>query len=149
MKEISVIFFCAFKFALTFPVAVYGLSMSFWEVILYTNIGGFIGLLSSVYLSKLLLWLWDEYVSPLFRRNKKSRPHFTRRNRFIVKVKTRYGLPGIVILSPVLFSIPVGGFLMTKYYGAKIKNVSWLLSGQIAWSFVYTCFYMFVKDAVF
>ena len=150
MKELTVLVFFTFKFALTFPVAIYGLKMSFWETILYSNLGGLIGLLVSVYLSKLIIFLWDKYVAGVLfkRRKEKKSPVFTRRNRFIVKVKTRYGLPGIVILTYVLFSIPVGAFLITKYYGPKPKNISWLLLGQVSWSFIYTIFYLYIRNAL-
>lgn len=150
MKEFTVLVFFTFKFALTFPVAVYGLQMSFWETMAYSNLGGLIGLLVSVYLSKLIIYLWDKYVvSLIFRRTKENKsPVFTRRKRFIVKVKTRYGLPGIVILTYVFLSIPVGAFLMTKYYGARIRNVFWLLIGQVSWSLIYTIFYLYIKEAL-
>ena len=150
MKELTVLVFFTFKFALTFPVAIYGLKMSFWETILYSNLGGLIGLLVSVYLSKLIIFLWDKYVAGVLfkRRKEKKSPVFTRRNRFIVKVKTRYGLPGIVILTYLLFSIPVGAFLITKYYGPKPKNISWLLLGQVSWSFIYTIFYLYIRNAL-
>jgi hypothetical protein len=57
----------------------------------------------------------------------------------------KYGLWGIVILNPVLLSIPVGSFLMVKYYGLKMKNLLWLVAGQVAWSLVYVLFLYYVK----
>lgn len=149
MKEITVILFCSLKFAMTFPYAIYGLNMSFWETILYTNIGGLIGLLVSVYLSKFILWLWNKYITPKLRQRKKKKRIFTRRNRRLILLKTRYGFAGIVVLTPILFSIPIGSFLMTKYYGIKIKNIFWMLLGQISWSFLYAIFYFYIRSLFF
>jgi hypothetical protein len=145
MKEVSVIIFCTWKFALTFPYAIYGVRMSFWETIFFTNIGGLIGLVVSVFLSRGIILVWEKYVHLNFRRKgPREKNRFTRRNRFLVKLKTQYGFPGIVILTPILLSIPVGSFLMTKYYGVKFRNVFWLLAGQVGWSFIYTIFYMYL-----
>ena len=93
--------------------------------------------------SKTLIFLWDKYIVPLYKREKTGKKVFTRRNRFMVLIKKKYGLPGIVVLSPLLLSIPVGAFLTTKYYGTRIDRIIWLLAGQIGWSFVYTCFQEF------
>jgi len=146
MKEITVIVLCAFKFALTFPLAIYGMKMSFWKTIILTNIGGLAGIISSVNLSKLLIFLWNKYISPLL--PVRMRSTSIRHKRRIVHIKAQYGFPGIVILTHVFFSIPVGGFLMTKYFGSGIRNIFWLFTGQLAWSFIFTFFYMFVKDLV-
>ena len=147
MKEITVILCCTWKFALTFPVAIFGMKFSFWKTILVTNIGGLLGLLFFIYLSRILIFLWNKYIIPRFKHKKAHKRMFSRRNRFIVLVKKKYGLPGIVILSPLLLSIPIGAFLTTKYYGARIDKILWLLAGQIGWSFIYTCFYMFIQTS--
>ena len=65
-----------------------------------------------------------------------------------MKIKIKYGLFGIVVLSPVLLSIPLGSFLTVKYYGIKKTNVLWLIAGQVLWSFAFTFFYTQVKAIV-
>ncbi len=145
MKEITVILCCTWKFALTFPVAVFTMKFSFWKTIILTNIGGFIGLILSVYLSKLILYIWQKYIVSVFRKRKQKKPVFSRRNRFLVLIKSKYGMSGIVILSPLILSIPVGAFLTTKYYGARADKIFWLLTGQIAWSFAYTGFFIYCQ----
>ncbi len=148
MKEITVIICCTWKFALTFPVAVFGMKFSFWKTILFTNIGGLLGLIFFIYLSKTLIFFWYRYITPQFRQRKTDKRIFTRRNRFVVMIIKKYGLPGIVILSPIILSIPVGAFLTTKYYGTRIDKIMWLLAGQIGWSFIYTYFYMYIQVSV-
>lgn len=148
MKEITVILCCTWKFALTFPIAVFGLKFSFWKTIILTNIGGFIGLIISVYFSKLILFLWDKYIALRIPKKIPRKRKFSRRNRMLVNLKSKYGLPGIVLLSPIILSIPVGAFLTAKYYGTKLDKIVLLLTGQIAWSFIYTYFYMYVYQVI-
>ena len=145
MKELTVIFFCTWKFAATFPVAVYVMNLSFTETIIYTNIGGILGDVLFLNFSAFLIRMWNKYwsESPAFHR--KKRRIFTRSNRRLVKIKIKYGLLGIVILSPAVLSIPVGSFLAAKYYGTKPKVYAWLITGQIFWSVVYTFFYTQIK----
>jgi len=148
MKELIIIVSCTWKFAATFPVAVYFFKMSFLEIILYTNIGGFIGILLFALASKGIIHIFDHVFPVLFRRNKKPKKVFTKKNRRIIKLKTKYGLPGIVILTHVLLSIPIGVFLLTKYYGSKKVNYLYLALGQIAWSLIFTFVYMKIYDVI-
>ena len=148
MKELTIIFFCSWKFAATFPVAVYVMKMSFTETLIYTNIGGILGTLISVYFSGFLLKMWRDYWPWKLNYPGKSKRIFTKRNRWFVKIKIKYGLFGIVVLSPVLLSIPLGSFLTVKYYGIKKTNVLWLIAGQVLWSFAFTFFYTQVKAIV-
>jgi len=145
MKEITIIFLCTFKFAAAFPVAIYLAHMTPVETLIYTNAGGIMGAFTFMYLSEFLIRLWNKFRPEGVRRNKKKKRVFTARNRKIVNIKSKYGIWGIVILNPVLLSIPLGSFLMVKYFGLKIKNMLWLVSGQIAWSVFYVLFYYYAR----
>ncbi|MBN1926262.1 MAG: hypothetical protein JW798_10525 [Prolixibacteraceae bacterium] len=148
MREITIIFFSSWKFAATFPVAVYAMKMSFTETLLYTNIGGIIGALVFFYFSAFLIRLWTKIWPESFRIKRKKKRIFTRSNRRFVSIKMKYGLLGIVLLSPVILSIPLGAFLTMKYYGKKTGNILWLIAGQIFWSLIYTIFLTQVKTVM-
>jgi len=148
MKEFLVIFFSSWKFAATFPIAILGMKMSIAESLIYTNIGGILGDIVFVYFSDFLIKIYEKYWPANFRPWSKKRKIFTKRNRRIVKLKIKYGLFGIVILSPVILSIPIGSFLTVKYYGLRITNVIWLIVGQIFWSLVYTFLYTFPSGLI-
>ncbi|MGQ1945532.1 hypothetical protein ACT3CD_00345 [Geofilum sp. OHC36d9] len=143
MDKLIVILSSTWKFAATFPVAVYGFKMSFTQTILYTNIGGVFGIVASGLLSKGLIKLYIAFWPKKLKR--KPRKKFTKSNRRLVRLKTKYGLHGIVFLTPVLLSIPVGTFLVTKYYKKTILNYLYLLTAQIIWSVIYTFFYIKIK----
>lgn len=148
MKELIVILSATWKFAATFPIAVYAFKMSFFETILYTNIGGLLGILFFTLLSKGLLKMFDALWPKKWRCKKKHHKTFTKRNRRLVILKKKYGLPGIVILTPVLLSIPVGVFLNTKYYGKQKSSYLFLFLGQIVWSFIYTIVLIKIKNTI-
>jgi hypothetical protein len=148
MKEITIIFFCTWKFAATFPVAIYIMKMSFAETLIYTNIGGIIGVFTFFYFSGFLIRMWNTYWPENLKFYRKTKKIFSKRNRRFVSIRLRYGLFGIVLLSPVILSIPLGSFLTVKYFGTKTSNVIWLVTGQAFWSLVYTFFYTRVKTSL-
>ena len=56
-----------------------------------------------------------------------NRKKFTKRNRFIIKTRTTYGKWGIMLLTPVLLSIPIGAFLLRKYYSDQPNTLLFAL----------------------
>ena len=148
MKELTVIFLSSWKFAAIFPVTVMVFNFSWAKTLLFTNIGGVIGIVIFGLFSKLLIGLWVRYWPDKLKVKRKNRKIHTKRNRRIVLIKKKYGLAGIVILSPVLLSIPVGSFLITKYYGRNKVNYLWQMAGQIAWSLIYTAFYTYLQNTI-
>lgn len=145
MKEITIILSSTWKFAATIPFAIYLMKMSFFETILFTNIGGILGILVFGVLSKGLLKAWEICMPAKFKDRIKKRAVFSKRSRRIVSLKLNYGLPGIVILTPVILSIPLGVFLIAKYFNKSLKNYLWLFCGLIIWSIIYTSLYIWCK----
>jgi hypothetical protein len=143
MREITVIFLSTWKFAATFPIAIYLMRMSFVETLLYTNIGGALGSVVFFYFSFYVIKMWKRYLPERFLYMRKK--IFTKATRRFVRIKIKYGLSGIVILSPVILSIPLGSFLAAKFYGTKPKVIIWLIAGQVIWSLVFTFFYTQLK----
>jgi hypothetical protein len=148
VRELTIIFFCTWKFALTFPVAIYGMNMSFLETLIYTNIGGIIGVLFFAFLSHKIIIAWDKYVSPRFFGWSKPRTVFTKKRRWFIRIKNQYGLPGIILLNPIIISIPISTFLVVKFYGKRKTYLGWLVIGQIVWSFVYCLFYFYLRHII-
>ncbi len=61
-------------------------------------------------------WL-QKYRSKKERRNlkKKQAKKFTRRNRMLIRMR-KAGMWAVILTTPVLLSIPLGAFLLRKYY---------------------------------
>jgi hypothetical protein len=52
-------------------------------------------------------------------------------------------LLGIALITPFLLSIPVGVFLVVRYYHASKTRFLYLIGANLFWSVIYTGFYMF------
>ena len=147
------ILFSSVKFAMTFPVAIMHFEFNFLETILWTNVGGIIGIYFFAYLSgKLILWWNRTFRKP--RQENQNNPSgekkvFTKRNRRIVRIKQQYGLIGIALSTPFLLSIPVGTFLVVRYYHSTKTRFLFLIASNVVWSVIYTGFYLFCDDILF
>lgn len=140
------------KFAMTFPLVIIQFKFSFVETILWTNIGGIIGIYFFAFLSdKVIVW-WNK----TFRKKRmelksqgKKKKIFTKKNRRIVRIKQRYGLIGIALSTPFLLSIPVGTFLVIRYYRSSRLKFAYLIGANLIWSVIYTLFYIFWDGLLF
>jgi hypothetical protein len=141
------ILFSSFKFAATFPLAILQFDFSFLETILWTNLGGVLGIYFFAFLSEKLIAWWKR----TFRRSNRSiledehqvKKTFTKKKRRMVRIKQKYGLIGIALSTPFLLSIPVGVFLVVRYYHASKTKFFYLIASNVLWSVIYTGFYMF------
>lgn len=140
------------KFAMTFPLVIMQFKFSFVETILWTNIGGIVGIYFFAFLSdKVIVW-WNR----TFRQKRmelksqgKTKKTFTKKNRRIVRIKQRYGLIGIALSTPFLLSIPVGTFLVIRYYRSSRLKFAYLIGANLIWSVIYTLFYIFWDGLLF
>lgn len=140
------ILFSSVKFAMTFPVAVMQFEFSFFETILWTNVGGILGIYFFAFLSDKLIAWWNRN----FRKSRSKgsdesgdKKVFTKRNRRIVRIKQKYGLIGIALSTPIVLSIPLGTFLVVRYYRSSRTKFLYLIVSNLAWSIIYTGFYIF------
>jgi hypothetical protein len=77
-------------------------------------------------------------VSYRYVTSKKKKNIFTPRNRRIIRIWKKYGLWGVAWLTPILLSIPIGTFIMTRLEKKKKKIVFKLLISIVTWSFTLT-----------
>ena len=132
---------------MTFPVAVMQFEFAFFETILWTNVGGILGIYFFAFLSgKLIAW-WNrtfkkksDYDHEDSSNGKKT---FTKRNRRIVRIKQQYGLLGIALSTPIILSIPLGTFLVVRYYRSSRNKFFYLIVSNVIWSVIYAGFYLF------
>jgi len=138
---------------MTFPLVIMQFEFSFLETILWTNVGGIIGIYFFAFLSDRLIAWWNRN----FRRSRKSsdadgehtKKIFTKRNRRIVTIKQKYGLIGIAVATPFLLSIPVGVFLVVRYYRSSRSKFLYLILSNVFWSLIYSAFYIFWDGLLF
>ena len=76
-----------------------------------------------------------EYVE---KKTDPRRKVFTPRNRRIVKLWRRFGLIGVTALTPVLFSIPIGTFIITRLEHNHKKVLLYMFISITLWSLLLT-----------
>lgn len=152
-KYILVLFLSSIKFAFTFPVAVFEYHLPFWETILLTNIGAIIGILFFAKLSTLMVvgikWIRVKYFPTYTQKRIDNKKYNSNKKRKLVKFKLSYGFWGIVFLTPVFISTPIGTFLIVKYFKTKRYSLATLFASHLAWSIALTISFTFAGELFF
>jgi len=124
------------------------MGLNFIQTWLSTTAGGIVGVVVFFYFSKWILALYSKYFFYYFHLVKvkiytslnvavpKFIParRFTKRNRMIIKIVKKFGMAGIVILTPVFLSIPLGTFIATRYYSTNRFLLVYLSGSVLFWS---------------
>ncbi len=152
---IQVIIISGIKFLFA-PFISIGYGFNYLETVIFTTIGGIAGLLFFYYLSKWMIRMYfrlcpvviSYFAGEEARKalqdsqcRKADRKKFTRRNKIIINIRNKYGLLGIILLTPVLLSIPIGAFLAQKYYSRRSNILVYLSLSVLMWSFFISSFY--------
>jgi hypothetical protein len=144
------------KFLLAPPLS-FGLGFNFIQTLASTSAGGIMGVFVFFYFSRWLIKLYDSFLRknvhtivhkiafkmklshiaerffPLIARKKKV---FTYSNKLYVRIRRTYGFVGIIILTPVLLSIPLGTFLAARFYPKRSYLVFYLSGSVVMWSLI-------------
>lgn len=107
--------------------------------------GAVFGSILFTYLFAGILKWWDNLKIGMFS-SKHPKKIFTKFNRRVIRIKHRFGLTGIAILTPIFLSIPIGAFLAERFYKDKKKVIIYLSISSIAWCFVLYFIYLFFYD---
>ncbi len=129
---ILVFLFAATKFAMSLGYMLLpSVNYSYFEIVFILITGGTTGVIFFYYATG---WI-NMQINKLLPK-KKEKKVFTKGNRRFVKIKNKYGLIGISMLTPVLFSIPIGCFLASRFYAGKKTTIPIMLIGIVFWAFV-------------
>lgn len=157
-KLIQVILISGVKFLFA-PFVAIGYGFTYFQTVVFTTVGGIAGLFFFYYFSRWLIKLYfficpvvisyfgGEEARKVYEQGqcrKKDKKKFTRKNKTIINIRNRYGLFGIILLTPVLLSIPIGAFLAQKYYSKKSHILFYLSLSVLMWSFFISSFYFLV-----
>lgn len=107
--------------------------------------GAVFGSILFTYLFAGILKWWDKLKEGMFS-SKHPKKIFTKFNRRVIRIKHRFGLTGIAILTPIFLSIPIGAFLAERFYKDKKKVIIYLSISAIAWCFLLYFIYLFFYD---
>jgi len=154
-KLLIVFVLSSVKFLLAPPLS-FGMGLNFLQTLASTSAGGIMGVFLFFYFSRFLIRMYDRFVrgyvhiaihyiagklnlghlAERFFPKTRKKKIFTLGNRLIVKVRQKYGFMGLVILTPVLFSIPIGTFLVARFYPRQPYSTLYLAASVVMWSFI-------------
>jgi len=148
-KILHVILLASVKYILTLPYAMI-IGLEYKQAIFAVLVGGIGGFLFFYYLSKPVFRAVDRFWPiickngpPVIRAKYKvwcerkllrQTKVFSRRNRTIAKIKNTYGLWGIVLITPLFLTIPLGAFLASKYYSRRRYIVGYMILSIVGWA---------------
>lgn len=110
---------------------------NFKESFFITTTGGITGILAFTFIGHGLAYGWKKIKGFFQNRSTteiKVTKKFTRTNKFIVRIKMKFGLTGLIITTPSIISIPVGTIVTNHFYRGKLRNVLLLIASLIMWS---------------
>ena len=155
-KCLYIIFLGSIKFAISPFFSILQCKHSITETIFLTSVGGTIGILSFAFLTKPISIAFDFLVDktreniflkktvPKSKIKKKTKSIFSNKNKRVIRIKQKFGLTGLAILTPIFLSIPVGTFIAVKYYTLNSKTILFLISAVILWSVVLSFFVAYI-----
>jgi len=158
LKIINVFFLATFRYFIT-PIFAFLIKLNLTATIITMVSGGVTSFIFFFYFTKVILTT-SRFFKPLFLRftpqpwiekhelrkarkaeKRKHRKKFTRKNKQIIKIRRIFGFWGIIITTPTVLSIPLGAFLMHRYYrktkGALLYPVIAIIVEGIIICFLY------------
>jgi hypothetical protein len=125
------------------PSSTIALGYDLYKTIIITFCGGSFGITIFYFLgSKIATW-WAAK-----RGKNKSKKVFTKNNRKLVKLKSKYGLMGICILTPGIISIPIGSLLAAKYFRNDKRTFPYLIASLFIWCISLSCISFYFKYTI-
>lgn len=103
--------------------------------IIETSVLTALGMMTTVLLVSLLK---DDFRRKLVWKFKRDKRLFTRKNRQLVRIWSRYGLKGVAFITPI-FLMPIGGAIIAMSFGGKRARIlKYMAISAVFWSFVTT-----------
>jgi len=121
-KLIQILILSGIKFLFA-PLISIGYGFNYFQTVIFTTAGGILGILFFYFLSKWIIRQYNKFCPVVFsyftgekvEQAKKilnceqpPKKKFTRKNKIIINIRRKYGFFGIILLTPVLLSIPLG-----------------------------------------
>ncbi len=147
LSALSVLAMGALKFLFAAPLS-YGLGFGFLGTLALLLVGGGLGMAGFFFTgARVMEWFRVRHLRREHKRLAKGLPPdriFTRTNRFIVRMKRDFGLPGLAVMPPIL-SIPITAVIAAKYFRHDRRTLPILLLSVVAWSVVLSSVWSFMR----
>ena len=115
---IYVFFLAHIKFLFAASIAEATTSLSFIEILLSTTFGALFCFNVCFYFANKIFHQSENIKWLSLFKSKKQKKNFKKRNRWIIKIKSSNGgFYFLCVLAPLFLSIPIGTFVVAKFYG--------------------------------
>ena len=131
------------KIGIPTVIAIY--KSNYLMALLSSCFGAILGTVVFTYVFAGILKWWDRVKEGMFT-SKHPKKIFTKSNRRIIRIKHRFGLTGIAILTPIFLSIPIGAFLAERFYKHKVKFILYLSVSAVFWCFALYFSFLYFYD---
>lgn len=118
------------------PLYAYVTGLGFWNSVIAMIAGGITSFSFFYYISRFII-ISSRYIKPALHKitpnpwlqrydhrqeqkalKRKNTKKFTRKNKMIIRMK-KLGMWAIILTTPILLSLPIGAFLLKKYYHSR------------------------------
>ncbi len=151
LKLLHVYLLATVKYFITFPYALV-IGLDYTQTIIAVTVGGVSGFFFFYYFSGVIIRYFGQHKEAIlqffrkylmidlvrFSTRGQKKKVSTKSRRTIVKFRRSYGLWGIIIMTPVVLSIPIGAFLLKKYYSTRKNVLAYMLISILGWALVFT-----------
>lgn len=127
MGPVLLFFLSGIKYVIAVGALLANQSRPWYFNMMIAMLGGISGVFTFTYLGS--------YISDYFSKFSFFKIKNSKLRRFI-KIKNSYGLIGLAVLSPVLFSIPIGCILSSYFEHNKNKILKYQVASVVLWSLV-------------
>ncbi len=163
LKLLHVYLLASIKYFVTFPYSML-IGLNLVQTIIVVTLGGISGFFFFFYLSGFLIRLFHRYKRPVLvalhhfvrvdlrhlldrPRKQTKKQRINRKMRMIVRLREKYGFWGIIIMTPGLLSIPIGAFLLKKYYPRKKNVATYMTISILGWALLFSSFMIIFPQA--
>lgn len=131
IKWILVLFWSSVKYLFGFLIALGSPPHFSFVELLFANVGGgMLGVIAYLYFWEFIVKLWKRWRKPKVKEGIKM----TNRRRWLVKIIARYEIYGIVILTPLILTPPLGTILAASIEPNKWKIKIYMLASFLTWT---------------
>jgi hypothetical protein len=123
------------------PVSGMALGLLWYETFLCT----ILGMMATVFGMTFLSNFFRRIEIRFFLKSKKKTP-FNKRNRWAIKVRQRLGMWGVALLTPILFTPPIGAILALAFRYPKGEIFYKMLISALIWGLLMVYFFYYIKE---
>ena len=133
------LFFVIFKFIWAPVTMATTTDYLWWEILVITIGGAWLGIIIFYYFGKMIISFFNNKWKRIPRK-------FTKMNRFVIRVKSKWGLTGLVSIMGII-SVPLCSLIAAAYFQENKRTIPALLTSAVIWAASLTVIvFLLMKD---